>query len=255
MNDLKAYFDNNTNRLIHKWEHYFEIYDRHFSAYRNKEIVVLEIGVFQGGSLQMWKNYFGPKAKIYGIDIDPKCKQFEEENIEIFIGSQSDKNFLKELRNKIPPIDILIDDGGHTMNQLKTSFDELFSHVKKDGIYALEDLHTCYWIDYGGGYKRMGSFIEYSKNFIDDLHAWHSRQPSLKINEFTKTIHSLHFYDSILIVEKRAMTEPVSLVSGSSTEDPFAKKKKSALTLAIRKTGRLVNSVLQFFRLPSVPKI
>jgi hypothetical protein len=255
MNDLKQYFDNNTNRLIHKWAHYFEIYDRHFSCYRNKEIVVLEIGVFQGGSLQMWKNYFGPKAKIYGIDIDPKCKKFEEENIEIFIGSQSDKNFLKELKQKIPPIDILIDDGGHTMNQLRTSFDELFSHVKADGIYALEDLHTCYWIDYGGGYKRIGSFIEYSKNFIDDLHAWHSLQSSLKVNEFTKTMHSLHFYDSILIVEKRAMTPPVSLVSGTSTEDPFAKKRKSLPVLVIRKAGRIVNTILQFFRLPSVPRI
>ena len=255
MNDLKTYFDNNTNRLIHKWEHYFEIYDRHFSAYRNKEIVVLEIGVFQGGSLQMWKSYFGPKAKIYGIDIDPDCKKFEEENIEIFIGSQSDKNFLKELKQKIPFVDILIDDGGHTMNQLKTSFDEMFSHVKADGIYALEDLHTCYWIDYGGGYKRRGSFIEYSKNFIDDLHAWHSLQSSFKINEFTKTIHSLHFYDSILIVEKRAMTPPVSLVSGVAQGDPFAKKKKSLPVLVIRKTGRIVNSVLQFLRLPSIPKI
>jgi hypothetical protein len=255
MNDLKIYFDNNTNRLIHKWEHYFEIYDRHFSAYRNKEIVVLEIGVFQGGSLQMWKDYFGPKAKIYGIDIDPNCKKFEEENIKIFIGSQSDRSFLGKLKEQMPPIDILIDDGGHTMNQLRTSFDELFDHVKADGIYALEDLHTCYWIDYGGGYKRRGSFIEYSKNFIDDLHGWHSRQSSLKVNQFTKTIHSLHYYDSILIVEKRKMTEPVSLVSGTSTEDPFAKKKKSLVTLAIRKTGRLVNTVLQFFRLPSVPKI
>ncbi|MEO6759595.1 MAG: class I SAM-dependent methyltransferase, partial [Saprospiraceae bacterium] len=122
MNDLKKYFDNNTGRVIHKWEHYFEIYDRHFGAFRNKEIVILEIGVFQGGSLQMWKSYFGPKARIYGIDIDPECKKFEEENIEIFIGSQSDKDFLATLKKKIPPIDILIDDGGHTMNQIKTSF-------------------------------------------------------------------------------------------------------------------------------------
>jgi hypothetical protein len=147
MNDLRKYFDNNKDRLIHKWEHYFEIYDRHFSAYRNKEIVVLEIGVFEGGSLQMWKNYFGPKAKIYGIDIDPKCKEYEEENIEIFIGSQSDKEFLSDIKSKIPKIDILLDDGGHTMHQIKTSFLELFDHVKEDGIYAIEDLHTCYWLE------------------------------------------------------------------------------------------------------------
>ena len=253
MNDIKRYFDNNTGRLIHKWEHYFEIYDRHFNAYRNKEIVILEIGVFQGGSLQMWKNYFGPKAKIYGIDIDPECKKYEEENIEIIIGSQSDRNFLKKLRAQIPPIDILIDDGGHTMNQLRTSFDELYSHVKADGIYALEDLHTCYKIDYGGGYKRPGSFIEYSKNFIDDLHAWHSK--SLKINSFTKSIYSLHFYDSILIIQKRLMKEPVSLSSGTKIGDPLAKWKRSPLEIVIRKIGRIVNTILNALRLPSIPKI
>lgn len=253
MNDLKKYFDNNTDRVIHKWGHYFDIYDRHFSAYRNKEIVVLEIGVFQGGSLQMWKHYFGPKAKIYGIDIDPECKKYEEENVEVFIGSQSEKNFLRDVKQKIPPIDILIDDGGHTMNQLKTSFDELFDHVKMDGVYALEDLHTCYWINYGGGKKRAGSFIEYSKNFIDDLHAWHSS--SLAINKFTKSIYSLHYYDSIIIIEKRMMKEPVSLSSGVQVGDPFAEWKRTPTEKVVRKIGRALNTVLAALRLPSIPKI
>jgi cephalosporin hydroxylase len=117
MNDLEEYFRLNDKRLIHKWKHYFEVYDRHFSKYRNKDIVILEIGVSHGGSLQMWKNYFGDRAKIFGIDINPQCKEFEEENIKIFIGSQSDRNFLREVKAQIPPIDILIDDGGHTMVQ------------------------------------------------------------------------------------------------------------------------------------------
>jgi 23S rRNA U2552 (ribose-2'-O)-methylase RlmE/FtsJ len=90
MNDLEQYFRQNNDRLIYKWIHYFDIYERHFARFRNKEMTILEIGVSQGGSLQMWKNYFGPKAKIYGIDVNPKCKDLEEENIKIFIGSQSD---------------------------------------------------------------------------------------------------------------------------------------------------------------------
>ena len=65
MNDLEKYFRQNDKRLIHKWAHYFDVYDRHFSKYRNKEIVVLEIGVSQGGSLQMWRNYFGTDAQIF----------------------------------------------------------------------------------------------------------------------------------------------------------------------------------------------
>lgn len=215
MNDLAIYFNQNKNRVVDKWDHYFEIYDRHFSKYRNKEIVLLEIGTFQGGSLQMWKHYFGDKAKIYGIDINPNCKQIEEENITVIIGSQSDRNFLKTVIKDIPPIDILIDDGGHTMLQQIISFEELFDHVKPDGVYLCEDLHTSYWKEYGGGFKRRGSFIEYSKNMIDKLNAWHSREKSHPVSSFTKSVHSMHYYDSILVIEKRPVTKPFCSRTGT----------------------------------------
>jgi 23S rRNA U2552 (ribose-2'-O)-methylase RlmE/FtsJ len=175
MNDLEKIFYSNKGGTIHKWKHYLEIYERHFSKYKNKEVVILEIGVFQGGSLRMWKKYFGKNAKIYGIDINPECKKLEEAGIEIFIGSQEDRNFLRKIKKIIPKVDILIEDGGHTMNQQITTFEELYDHVKSDGIYLCEDLHTSYWKDYGGGYKSRGTFIEYSKNFIDYLNAWHSK--------------------------------------------------------------------------------
>ena len=78
-NDLLTYFENNKGRQIFKWMHYFDIYDRYFSKYRGTDVRFLEIGIFQGGSLQMWKDYFGPKAKIFGVDINARCKQFEED--------------------------------------------------------------------------------------------------------------------------------------------------------------------------------
>ena len=173
ISDLERYFRNNPGRLIHKWNHYFDIYERHFSRFRGQEIAVLEIGVYHGGSLQMWKDYFGDKAEIYGLDINPDCKQFEEENIEIFIGSQSDRSFLRELKEKIPKVDILIDDGGHRMDQQIISYEELFDHVKSDGIYLCEDLHTSYWPEFGGGYGKPDTFVEYAKKFIDELNAFH----------------------------------------------------------------------------------
>jgi 23S rRNA U2552 (ribose-2'-O)-methylase RlmE/FtsJ len=247
-NDLEEYFYTNTGRLINKWSHYFEIYDRHFSKFRGKDIVILEIGVFQGGSLQMWKKYFGPKAKIYGIDIDPRCKSFEEENIEIHIGSQSDPNFLNDLITKIPKIDILIDDGGHTMNQMKVSFDCLFDHISSDGVYLCEDTHTCYHWRYGGGYKRLNSFIEYTKNIIDYINAWHSEQKTFQINKFTRTIHSIHFYDSIILIEKKNMEAPSNLKTGTASLD-FPTSTKFTFSRKVRKA---VNLVLQYFRLPSI---
>jgi hypothetical protein len=248
MNELEKYFRQNNSKLIHKWVHYFDIYDRHFERFRNKEIVLLEIGVSQGGSLQMWKNYFGNKAKIFGIDIDTRCKELEEENIKIFIGSQADRVFLKEVKKQIPPIDILIDDGGHTMVQQIVSFEELFDYVKEDGVYLCEDLHTSYWINYAGGHKRRGTYIEYSKNFIDYLNAYHSEQKSLKVNNFTKTVDSIHYYDSIIVIEKKMRSQPIHEKTGSLTFKNIPKK-KGVFEIVRRILFLLINVPLRFFKL------
>ncbi|MBK9285876.1 MAG: class I SAM-dependent methyltransferase [Sphingobacteriaceae bacterium] len=255
MNDLEKYFRNNNKRLLRKWKHYFDVYERHFAKYRNKEVVILEIGVFQGGSLQMWKNYFGPKAKIYGIDIEPKCKTLEEENIQIFIGSQSDREFLRKVKAQIPDVDILIDDGGHTMKQQIVSFEELFDKVKEDGVYLCEDLHTSYWPGYGGGHKRNGSFIEYSKNFIDYINAWHSQQSSLKVNAFTKSANSLHYYDSMLVIEKYKREAPVEEATGvqSFEETPFPESSgMKILKKVLRPPLKVINAILAFFKLGGI---
>jgi cephalosporin hydroxylase len=254
MNDLEKYFRQNKGRVISKWTHYFDIYDRHFSKFRNKEIVILEIGVYQGGSLQMWRNYFGNKAKIYGIDINPKCKELEEENTKIFIGSQSDRDFLKQIKKSIPKFDILIDDGGHTMRQQIVSFEELFDHVKDGGVYLCEDLHTSYWLDFGGGYKRKGTFIEYSKNFIDHLNAYHSEQNSLQVNNFTRSVDSIHYYDSVLVIEKKNREKPINerignFVFTDANLDVPASKLQKKLPRFIKKNA---NKILRFFRLPGI---
>ena len=215
MNDLQLYFESNDRRLIHKWTHYFEIYDRHFSRFRGTDVHLVEIGVYHGGSLQMWRDYFGPNAKIIGIDIDPRCKEFEEEGIEIIIGNQEDRNFLANLREKLPRIDILLDDGGHTVRQQIVSFEELFSHVSENGVYLCEDLHTSYWSEYGGGFRYSESFIEYSKKLIDSLNAWHSKDPgSFRVTDFTRSAYSMDYYGSILVIEKRPVAVPRDRMTG-----------------------------------------
>jgi len=216
MNDLEKYFLGNTGKLISKWNHYFDVYDRHFSKFRGTDVHIVEFGVFQGGSLQMWKDYFGPKAKIYGVDINPHCKQLEEDQVKIFIGDQADKKFLRSIAEAIPRIDILLDDGGHTMKQQINTFEVLFPIIDKNGVYLCEDIHTSYWRRYGGGYKKRGTFIEYSKNFIDYLHAWHSKQPRrLSVSDFTRSVTSLHYYDSILVIEKGSREKPAYSTTGT----------------------------------------
>lgn len=216
MNRLQQIFDQHDGTLVHKLRHYFEIYDRHFSRYCGRSPTILEIGVSHGGSLQMWREYFGPGTKLYGVDINPECRRFESEDTRIFIGDQADRDFLRKVADAVPPLDILIDDGGHTAPQMCATFDVLFSKVKDDGVYLVEDLMTQYWHQYGGGYRRPGTFIERSKGFIDDLHAWNAQPLSpLQVGEVTRSVHGLHFYNNMLVIEKRPMSAPADVRRGA----------------------------------------
>lgn len=221
MNDLEQFFLHHQHRLIHKWQHYFEIYDRHLKHLKGSKINILEIGIAHGGSLQMWDHYFSGNATIYAVDINPECKKFEGGNVKVYIGSQESESFLQQLKDNIPRLDVLIDDGGHTFKQQITTFKTLFDHVKDDGVYICEDLHTSYFKHFGGGPKKKRTFIEYSKNMIDQLHAWHNKK--IPVDDFTRTAQSLHYYDSVLVIEKRKMNPPFDVKSGEpAIEDKLA---------------------------------
>lgn len=199
MSDLARYFEENPGRLLHKWEHYFEIYERHFARYRDKPIHLLEFGVYHGGSLQMWQHYFGPQARIYGVDINPQCAALADEQTIIFIGDQGDPKFLRRLRDELPRLDIVIDDGGHFAKQQAATFEVLFDHIADDGVYLCEDIHTSYLRGYGGGLHRRGTFVEYSKRWIDELHGWYDGR---EVSSFARTTAGVHYYSGIVVVEK-----------------------------------------------------
>ncbi|MGZ9817477.1 class I SAM-dependent methyltransferase [Peribacillus simplex] len=215
MGKLRDYFESNNGRLIHKWIHYFDIYERHFERFVGQEVNILEIGVSHGGSLQMWKHYFGEKATIYGLDIDPRSKSLEEEKVNIIIGDQGDRDFWKTIKPSLPKFDIIIDDGGHHMHQQKITFEEMFPVLSSHGVYLIEDLHTSYWEKYGGGLGKSENFIEYSKKLIDNLNAWYSRDSQLVVNQFTTSAWSMSYYDSVLVIEKRPKDQPHARITGS----------------------------------------
>ena len=250
MNELEQYFEKNDKRLINKYQHYFDVYDRHFSKYKGQEITIVEVGVFQGGSLQMWRSYFGPKAKIWGIDIDPRCKLLEEQNTNIIIGSQEDESFLESIYDITGPIDILIDDGGHTQKQQIKTFKILFDKIKNDGVYLCEDVHTSYWLSYGGGSNRMGTFIQFTKKLIDKLNAFHSEENSLQVDSFTKSAKSIHYYDSIVVIEKGIITKPTSKMTGHYSFNE--KIKKSFFEKIIVRLIIILNKTLRIFKLKGV---
>ena len=143
MIDIKKFFYNSKYYSI-KFENYFPIYEKLFSRFRNKKIVFVDVGVFSGGSLFMWQDYFGPQAKIVGVDLNPKAKMFEKYGFDIFIGDQSSQNFWKDFFKKVGPVDIVLDDGGHTNFQQINTVISCSQNVNADGLIVVEDTWHSY---------------------------------------------------------------------------------------------------------------
>lgn len=217
-NPLYNYFINNNKNQIDKWIHYFNVYHNYLSKYRNTSFAFVEVGVQNGGSLQMWRDYFGPNARLIGIDIDERCKMMESEGFEIWIGDQADPAFWKEFNRSVKSIDVLLDDGGHTMEQQLITFKEMFPVISEQGYYICEDLHTSYFESHQGGYRKKGTFIEHAKDLIDDMHAWRSEHHDV----FHKTpctahLKGIHIFESIIVFEKGTELQPVRKVTGKPT--------------------------------------
>ena len=107
------------------------------------------------------------------------------------------------------------------MKQQINTFEEIFNRRDKNGVYLYEDLHTSYWPDWGGDYRKKSTFIKYSNHFIDYINAWHSKTSRLSVTEFTKSVHSLYFYDSVLVIEKQSIEKPFHLTIGIPTIPDF----------------------------------
>jgi hypothetical protein len=199
-NPLLEYFlAHREGRGIWKFKHYLDIYNRHFSRFRSQEVHVLEIGVYSGGSLEMWPCYFGRRCRLYGVDIEPACKAYEAENVRIFIGDQSDHAFWKMFKKEVPILDIVIDDGGHYPEQQIVSVEELLPHIRPGGFYACEDIHGPFnW------------FSAYLCGLVQSLNAF---QPHYDFNDNDRRLYSeatplqastmgIYLYPYLAIIEK-----------------------------------------------------
>ena len=168
----------NSKKYSVKWSGYFQVYEKIFSDYRNKKIKFVEIGVANGGSLFMWRNYFGKKAEIIGIDLNPNAKKLEKYGFKIYIGSQSDKKFWDKFYKKEGKIDIILDDGGHKNLQQISTVHYSLPHIKDGGKIVIEDTSLSY-VKKEFYNPSKYSFINYAKKIIDIIHR---RSPLLSRN-------------------------------------------------------------------------
>ena len=205
---LRKCFDQHQGRLVGKVDYFFDVYETHLQAYRETPVRLLEIGVDKGGSLELWRQYFGEKAEIHGIDINPEAAELAPPDSTVHIGSQADGDFLISVSDEHGPFDIVIDDGSHIMEHQKLSFETLYPRLNTQAIYICEDAFTSYWPEYGGGCGAEGTFMEYAKNLLDQLHADWQFADRVEPTPFTRTTRGIHFYSGTVVFEKMPTNAP-----------------------------------------------
>jgi SAM-dependent methyltransferase len=205
-------------RVFHKWEHYLPIYERSLARLRTSPGKFLEIGVAEGGSLAMWQRFFAPGTKIVGIDIDPKCRSFDNSiaNVHVRIGSQADEAFLHSVIAEFGPFDAILDDGSHQTSHQVDTFKILFEcGLANGGVYLVEDIHTNYWPEFCDG---AVSFVDFVKHLIDVMHAHYQsatnggellfrvgdprRRTFFDVPLVTTLIDTIEIHDSVVVVQR-----------------------------------------------------
>jgi len=193
-----------------KVHHYTRAYEQHFGPWRDRPLSLLEIGVGEGNSLRMWRDYF-PQANIFGLDVK-NSPPLEGPRIKVFVGSQGDDLALEKMAAGTGPLDIVIDDGSHRWSDQIGSFKALYPHVKPGGFYVIEDLHTSYWDKYKCGAERT---MRYLLELVHELnlngksgYGKLENDPEyeklrVKMNLFERTLESITFYKSMVFIKKK----------------------------------------------------
>ncbi|MEP6730464.1 MAG: class I SAM-dependent methyltransferase [bacterium] len=216
-NPLKSFFDaRTTGRGIWKWEHYFDIYHRHFAKFVGRDVHLVEIGIYSGGSLEMWADYLGPRATIYGVDIEEACRAYEGGQLRVHIGDQADREFWRKFRQSVPQLDVVVDDGGHTPKQQIVTLEELLPYLRPGGVYLGEDVHGIHH-----------ELAAYAAGLVSHFNAAEQKAGELLAatpTAFQKAVYSIHFYPYVLVIERTdAPVEQFSAPKHGTEWQPFLK--------------------------------
>lgn len=207
-NPLHEILRSQLNLPIIKWDVFLDPYHNHLDKLRGKGPKILEIGVFGGGSIELWSKYFGPEARICGLDINPACAEMPlPANAHVVIGPQADGEVLQKALDWLQaPPEVIIDDGSHNAEDIWATFKFLWPKLADGGMYVIEDLHTAYWSDYNGLYQSDSTSIALLQQLLDDLQGYHHTHapqhvPALEIG-------AVHVYDSIAFIHKTSRPAP-----------------------------------------------
>jgi hypothetical protein len=216
-NPLLAWFNAHKEGAgVWKCMHYFDIYQRHFHKFVGRDVHVLEVGIYGGGSLSMWREYFGERCHVYGVDIDAACMAHSGENTKVFIGDQADRAFWAKVKKAVPTVDIVVDDGGHQPEQQRITLEEMLPHIHSGGVYLCEDILGA-----------NNEFAAYVQGLASGLNfATPAEMPkdtaglTFAITDLQAVIHSIHLYPFVAVIEKRERTLDLLIAPQHGTQWP-----------------------------------
>jgi cephalosporin hydroxylase len=189
-----------------KGKSYLDIYERYLSPLREESITLLELGVRDGASLTIWDKYFGPRAKIVGVDIMSSCSRFAQGRVKVEIGSQNDTEFLSKLCEEHGPFNVILDDASHINELSLASFEALHPHLTDNGIYIIEDLRNSYEDLTEDVRSWPGMHLNTGINFDNSATRKDFDDRMLKIvrdiDYRTSEFFAVHFYQQMVIMQK-----------------------------------------------------
>lgn len=219
MNTLLGIYIKHNGKSSIKWSSYLNEYDKIFLELREKPLKILEIGVQNGGSLEIWCEYFNNAEVVVGCDINPDCSilTYDDRRIKLVVGDANSDEIEDKIRNISEKFDLIVDDGSHKSSDIVKTFSRYLPILADGGLFIVEDLHCSYWKEFGGGlyypyssiafFKKLIDVINYSHwgvaKKIEDLLSGFSNRLSTKFDEseFLK-ISKIEFMNSICIVKK-----------------------------------------------------
>jgi hypothetical protein len=206
-----------TGKVSDKWESYLSHYDGLFAVYRDQDVSLLEIGIQNGGSLDTYFEYFKNAKILIGCDINTNCNklQYQNDKVKVVVGDANSDVTFKEIQQLESNFNIVIDDGSHVSMDIINSFIRYFPMVSPGGVYVIEDTHTLYSRNFGGGILNEFSAYNFFKKLIDVVNfQWWSDH--LKMEDYLSTfflrgipdfihqgwIESIEFKNSVITVKK-----------------------------------------------------
>jgi hypothetical protein len=198
---------------VWKWEHYLDIYHRHLQKFVGRDVTLLEVGVYSGGSLDMWKAYFGARCNVIGVDIEERCRAYEDADTRIFIGDQADRALWARVKHAVPALDIVIDDGGHDPAQQIVTLEELLPHLRPGGVYICEDVH--------GVHQRFAAYVAGLATQLNATIDVRGDVLAASPTPFQQAVRSVHHYPFVVVIERTDRTVAFVAPKRGSDWQPF----------------------------------